>query len=214
MKNYLTELRTVIWRTAGARYNAARRLKRKELFSTISLTFFSVMSICLAVIQKMYAPVISKVSGLDDYLTTLSILSGIFLLAISLMEWGSRNGSNADALYKNAEDLNSLQRKIKQELFKLDAASSSWEVCNAFSTEYDTIQSRCDVNHDPLDDQRFLAAKRSATEFKEYDMRFLHSATIKVLWFFSSIWYYLLFWGVSVLALIPVFNSTNIFTIG
>lgn len=213
MKTYLTELRTVIWRTAGARYNAARRLKRKELFSTISLTFFSVMSICLAVVQKIYAPAISNVSGLDDYLTTLSILSGIFLLAISLMEWGSRNGSNADALYKNAEDLNSLQRRIKQELFKLDAISSSWDKCSAFSIEYDVIQSRCDVNHDPLDDQRFLAAKRSANEFAGENMGFFHASSIKVLWFFSSIWYYLLFWGVSVLALIPVFTSIKFFKV-
>lgn len=211
MKNYLTELRTVIWRTAGARYNAARRLKRKELFSTISLTFFSVISICLAVVQKMYASAISNVSGLDDYLTTLSILSGIFLLAISLMEWGSRNGSNADALYKNAEDLNSLQRRIKQELFKLDAISSSWDKCSAFSIEYDVIQSRCDVNHDPLDDQRFLAAKRSAIEFAGENMGFFHAVSIKVLWFFSSIWYYLLFWCVSVAALIPVFTGIKFF---
>lgn len=214
MKNYLTELRTVIWRTAGARYNAARRLKRKELFSTISLTFFSVISICLAVVQKIYAPAISKVSGLDDYLTTLSILSGIFLLAISLMEWGSRNGSNADALYKNAEDLNSLQRRIKQELFKLDAVSSSWDKCSAFSIEYDVIQSRCDVNHDPLDDQHFLAARRSASEFVGENMGFVHATSIKVLWFFSSIWYYLLFWFISVAALIPVFTGIDFFNAG
>ena len=214
MKNYLTELRTVIWRTAGARYNAARRLKRKELFSTISLTFFSVISICLAVVQKIYAPAISKVYGLDDYLTTLSILSGIFLLAISLMEWGSRNGSNADALYKNAEDLNSLQRRIKQELFKFDAISSSWDKCSAFSIEYDVIQSRCDVNHDPLDDQRFLAARRSASEFVDENMGFFHAASIKALWFFSSIWYYLLFWCVSVAALIPVFTGIGFFNSG
>ncbi|MEE4575041.1 SLATT domain-containing protein [Pseudomonas alliivorans] len=211
MKNYLTELRTVIWRTAGARYNAARRLKRKELFSTISLTLFSVMSICLAVVQKMYAPAISNVSGLDDYLTTLSILSGIFLLAISLMEWGARNGSSADALYKNAEDLNSLQRRIKQELFKIDAIASSWDKCSAFSIEYDVIQSRCDVNHDPLDDHRFLAAKRLAIEFASENISFFHAACIKMLWFFSSIWYYLLFWCVSVVALIPVFSGIKFF---
>lgn len=214
MKDYLTELRTVIWRTAGARYNGARRLKRKELFSTISLTFFSVISICLAVVQKIYAPAISKTPGLDDYLTTLSILSGIFLLAISLMEWGSRNGSNADALYKNAEELNSLQRKIKQELFKLDAVPSSWDKCSELSIEYDVIQSRCDVNHDPLDDQRFVAEKRSAKEFADKKMGSFHASYVKVLWFFSSVWYYLLFWCVSVAALVPVATGVDFFNTG
>lgn len=213
MEKYLIELRTVIWRTAGARYNAARRLKRKELFSTISLTFFSVITICLAVIQKIYAPAISKSPGLDDYLTTLSILAGIFLLAISLMEWGSRNGSNADALYKNAEDLNSLQRKIKQELFRPDSTSTTWEECGKLSVEYDAVQSRCDVNHDPLDDQCFLAANRTAVEFVSKNIGSSEAVRIKALWFLSSVWYYLIFWVVSLIALVPVFSGIEFFQV-
>ncbi|MCU0117450.1 SLATT domain-containing protein [Pseudomonas sp. B2M1-30] len=212
MEEYLVELRTVIWRTAGARYNAARRLKRKELFSTISLTFFSVISICLAVVQKVYAPAITKSTGLDDYITTLSILSGIFLLAISLMEWGARNGSNADALYKNAEDLNSLQRKIKQELFKVGSGSVTWERCGAISAEYDAVQSRCDINHDPIDDQRFIADYRSAPEFVHKNISSKRALRIRILWFFSSVWYYLIFWLISLFALLPVFSRIEFMT--
>ncbi len=211
MKNYLVELRTVIWRTAGARYNAARRLKRKELFSTISLTFFSVISICLAVVQKIYVASIQQKTGLDDYLTTLSILSGIFLLAISLMEWGARNGSNADALYKNAEDLNSLQRKINQELSMIDSGSTTWERCGVISAEYDAIQNRCDVNHDPIDDRRFLAGYRSAPEFLDKGIGAGQAIGIRALWFFSSVWYYLIFWIVSLVALLPVFSRIEFF---
>lgn len=206
MKDYLTELRTTIWRTAGARYNAARRLKRKELFSTVSLTFFSVITICLAVIQKIYSPEISQSPGLGNYLTALSILSGVFLLAISLMEWGARNGSNADALYKNAEELNALQRKLQREIFKLNDVSGNWDACGELSTEYEAIQSRYDVNHAPLDDQLFLVERRLAPEFKNKNISFCQAQAVKVIWFFSSIWYYLLFWTLSAIALIPMFS--------
>ncbi|MBA1293755.1 SLATT domain-containing protein [Pseudomonas lurida] len=204
MKDYLAELRTTIWRTAGARYNAARRLKRKELFSTVSLTFFSVITICLAVIQKIYSSEILRSPSLDNYLTALSILSGIFLLAISLMEWGARNGSNADALHKNAEELNALQRRLQREIFKLDDVPGNWSACGELSDEYEAIQSRYDVNHAPLDDQLFLAERRLAPEFISKNISSCQERKVRVVWFFSSIWYYLLFWIVSIIALIPV----------
>lgn len=206
MKDYLTELRTTIWRTAGARYNASRRLKRKELFSTVSLTFFSVITICLAVIQNIYSSNISQSLGLGNYLTALSILSGIFLLAISLMEWGARNGSNADALHKNAEELNALQRRLQLEIFKINDVPGDWSICAELSTEYEAIQSRYDVNHAPLDDWLFLVQRRLAPEFKNKNISLLQSQKVKVIWFFSSIWYYLLFWALSAIALIPIFS--------
>lgn len=204
MKDYLTDLRTTIWRTAGARYNAARRLKRKELFSTVSLTFFSVITICLAVIQKIYSSEILRSPSLDNYLTALSILSGIFLLAISLMEWGARNGSNADALHKNAEELNALQRRLQREIFKLDDVPGNWNTCGELSDEYEAIQSRYDVNHAPLDDQLFLAERRLAPEFVSKNISSCQEIEVKVVWFFSSIWYYLIFWMLSIIALAPV----------
>ncbi|WP_409574965.1 hypothetical protein [Sulfuritalea sp.] len=34
--NFLEELRTAAWRTEGARFNAARRLKRRDWFATFS----------------------------------------------------------------------------------------------------------------------------------------------------------------------------------
>lgn len=204
MKDYLTELRTTIWRTAGARYNAARRLKRKELFSTVSLTFFSVITICLAVVQKIYSLEVLRSPSLDNYLTSLSIFSGVFLLAISLMEWGARNGSNADALHKNAEELNALQRKLQREIFKLNDVSGDWSTCGELSDEYEEIQSRYDVNHAPLDDQLFLAERRLAPEFISKNISSCQERKVKVAWFLSSIWYYLVLWMVAIIAIIPV----------
>ncbi|WP_235389525.1 hypothetical protein, partial [Pseudomonas syringae] len=61
------------------------------------------------------------------------------------------------------------------------------------------------------DDHRFLAANRLADEFASKNIGFFHAAYIKLLWFFFSIWYYLLFWCVSVTALIPVFTGIKFF---
>ena len=60
------KLKTDAWQTAGARYNAARRLKRRDLFATISLSLFSAIGVGLAVVQKIYNP--QSGSTLDNYL--------------------------------------------------------------------------------------------------------------------------------------------------
>jgi len=52
MKKYIQKLRTDAWRTGGARYNAGRRLKRRDLFATLSLSLFSATGVSLAVVQR------------------------------------------------------------------------------------------------------------------------------------------------------------------
>ena len=44
MKDFISDLRTTAWRTAGARYNAARRLKQRETFSTVNLALLSALT--------------------------------------------------------------------------------------------------------------------------------------------------------------------------
>ena len=211
MKNYLASLRTDIWRTSSARYNAARRLKRKELFSTISLALFSVQTIALAVIQKIYAKEFNATGGLDDYATSLSILAGILIIAISLMEWGSRNGSNADALYKNAEELNALQRSINLEVNKVEADPvEDWKVAEDMLATYEQIQSRCDINHSPLDDLYFITSHRKSAEFAYKKINGYEACWVSFVWFLSSVWYYLIFWVISAAAMIPVLGAISL----
>ncbi|HAX20570.1 MAG TPA: hypothetical protein DCY64_09835 [Hydrogenophaga sp.] len=164
MKEFLTSLRTDAWRTAGGRYNAARRLKRRELVATVSLAFFSASSVALAFLQRIY--VSTPGSAMDNYLTALSVCLGVFLLVISLIEWGSGNGAKADALHKNAEALNAHARKIKQKLSELDSGQQlSWIAVNELRAEYELIKVGCSENHDPLDDLLFLAQKRFSPEY-------------------------------------------------
>ncbi|WP_212626162.1 MULTISPECIES: SLATT domain-containing protein [Pseudomonadaceae] len=213
MSDYFAKLRTDAWRTSSARYNAARRLKRKELFSTISLAFFSVLTIAMAVIQKVYSVEMRAITGLDNYVTSLSILAGIFIIVISLMEWGSRNGSNADALFKNAEELNSLQRSIHLEILKPSAADDArWNVAERLLSNYEQIKSRCEINHSQLDDHYFRSKHRSSAEFAGYKIEPCEALWIAFLWHLSSVWYYLIFWIISAGALSPVITKIAFFS--
>lgn len=208
MKEYLQSLRTQAWRTSGARYNAGRRLKRRELFSTVSLGMFSALSIAVAFLQRIYTAPAG--TPLDNYLTALSVCLGVFLLAISLMEWGAANGAKADTLHRNAEDLNAFQRKLAQRLAQIDAGTELiWDNVEELRNEYEIIKGRCSHNHEPLDDLLFRAAHRASDEFLrpvgEPAVGDWEARWVALRWHFSSVWYFALFWLViaSALTLAP-----------
>jgi hypothetical protein len=165
---FLKELRTAAWRTSGARYNAARRLRRREWFATFSIAMFSVIGVCLAVFQRVYATPPS--SALDNYLTAASIFLGLFVLVISLIEAGSANAVRAELLHRNAEELNALQRKIGEALaFITEGAAPPQQDIEALRLEYEQVKGRCAHNHEPLDAARFDADHRLSDEFKNAD---------------------------------------------
>jgi SMODS and SLOG-associating 2TM effector domain family 5 len=200
MRDYLALLQLEAWRTAGARYNAARRLQRRELFSTVSLALFSAASVGVAFLQRIYAPPGSRV---DNYLTALSACIGVLLLTISLMEWGSRNGAKAEALHRNAEDLNASQREVRLLVARLDSGESiGWANVQTMKDRYEEIKARCSYNHDPIDDQLFLAAHRNAPEFQTTSghpsISQWGAFLTKVHWYYASVWYFAIFWLVMI----------------
>lgn len=196
MNDYLVNLQTEAWRTSSARYWAARRLRRRELFSTVSLALFSAASVGIAVIQRIY---VSSGSPTESYLTALSACLGILLLTISLMEWGAANGVKAESLHKNAESLNSFRRKVTFTIAKIAAGQvASWQEIDALRNEYEDLKQACGHNHEPLDDARFLSAHRLAPEFQKPDKSSRYTAAeaawIRIHWYCSSVWYFLVFW--------------------
>lgn len=205
MKDFLFSLRTQAWRTAGARYNAARRLKRRELFSTVSLAMFSALSIAVAFVQRIYAT--QQGTPWDNYLTALSVCLGVFLLVISLMEWGARNGAQADALHRNAEELTGFQLKVAQRVAELESGKAiSWQDVEGLRAEYEVIKSQCQYNHEPIDDLYFKASKRRAPEFAGSDggplIGSVGAGWAWLKWFLTSVWYFGLFWIVVAVALV------------
>lgn len=203
MKQFIVNLRTRAWKTSGSRYNAARRLKRRETFSTICLALLSALSVASAVAQRIYAPQPS--TPLDNYLTVVSVALGVFLLAISLLEWGAAYGAKADSLHRNAEDLTAFHLKLAHVLARIDSARvvDDTEV-DALRVEYQTIKDRCLYNHDPSDLDLFRAQQRLAPEFQKVDgnpaMSECRALLAKARWWLSTTWYFLLIWAVVAIA--------------
>ena len=197
MKQFISDLRTKAWRTAGSRYNAARRLKQRETLSTFSLAMLSALSVAVAVAQRIYSP--QPGTSLDNYLTAVSIALGVFLLAISLLEWGASYGAKADALHRNAEDLTAYQIKLAYFLAKMDPGrvADDSEV-DVLRVEYETIKDRCPHNHTPSDDKLFRAQQRMAPEFGAANgkprMTGWDVFWVKAQWEWSTIWFFLFVW--------------------
>lgn len=192
----LTKLRTDAWRTSSARYNAARRLRRRELFSTVSLALLSAMTVAIAFVQRVYAP---PSSVADNYFAALSASLGVFLLTISLVEWGAKTGLSADALHQNAEKLNALQRKIGLEIAAINAGTlATWDTIRVLYDEYEAIKANCPYNHQPIDDEYFRAKQRAAPEFCDPSGNPLTSRSaalaVAAIWQLSSVWYFAGLW--------------------
>ena len=155
---FLTRLRFTAWRTMGARFNAARRLKRRDIIGAFSIAVFAMIGVGLAIVQPIYE---IKPGNLDNFLTALSVLLGMFVVAISLIEWGYQGGHKAEVLYRTGEELTEFHRKLDQIL------STSKDVgdINSLRIEYEQIKRRCPYNHEPVDDRAFRA--EHPAEFKD-----------------------------------------------
>lgn len=201
MKDFLQRLRTQAWRTSGARYNAARRLIRRDWLATFSIAMFSAIGIALAVVQKVYVQ--KSTPELDNYLTVFSACIGLFVLVISLIEWGTSGLVKADALHRNAESLNQFQRKIEQVL--ATSAEPDDALVTVLREEYEAIKAGCAHNHEAVDDVLFRAQQRLSKEFRvdckpdgTPQMSWIEGKWAVLLDQWSSAWAFLFFWLVIV----------------
>lgn len=203
---FTSRLRTKAWRTQSARFNAARRLRRRDWFGALSIGLFSTLGVGITVYQRIYT--VPAGSQLDNYLTTLGVCSGLFVVVISLIEWGLSSAVRADSLHRNAQELDSFQTKLEQVLAEVKDGRELQQLdVTAFRQEYDHIVAGCAYNHEPIDDQLFLVQQRFSSEYSELFHRpppnLFKAACIRCLSFLSITWYFGFFWIV-VLALLLV----------
>lgn len=197
MKDFVETLRTTAWRTAGARYNAARRMKQREIFSTVSLALLSALSVAAAVAQKVYSP--KSDTPLDNYLTVVSVALGVILLTISLLEWGAANGAKADGLHRNADELTAYQMKLAQVLAEISGGRVLGAAdTDALRIEYQTIKGTCQYNHAPQDDRLFMAHHRNSPEFRgpsgSPKLNRWAAFFIWLRWQWSTLWFFGVVW--------------------
>jgi len=199
VSEFLNGLRTAAWRTSGARYNAARRLRRREWFATFSIAMFSIVGVCLAAFQRVYS--ILPGSAADNYLTAASIFLGLFVLVISLIESGSGNAVRAELLHRNAEELNDFQRRVAQTLaIASDGGRLDESQIDQLRAQYEEIKQRCGHNHEPVDAARFDVEHRLSPELRNPDgkprMHWLAAQWIKANSYVKPIRYFLGLWFV------------------
>jgi len=195
--DFLEELRATAWRTEGARFNAARRLKRRDWFATISIGAFSAAGIGVTFIQKVYE--VTAGTSADKYLTAVSVCLGLFVIVISLIEWGASGAVRAELLFQNAQKLNAFQRKLGQRLSEVaDGKAFSSDETTALREEYELIKIECPHNHEPVDDRLFLAQRRLDSEFVHLFRRvkpsWFEAKWATILSVLSVVWYFGFFW--------------------
>lgn len=192
--------------TAGARFNAARRLERREKFSTFSIAMFSAIALGIAVAQKIFA--FRSNSPADNYLTALSAFISLFVLVISLIEAGEKSLLKAEHLKQSADDLSAYWRKLGLQLAAcMDGTVFSFEAANQLRLEYEKILQSCPDNHEPADFELFLAKHRlgrkseTKSEKPESGSEKSEMSLIRAIWIlllspFAGIGYFLVFWSI------------------
>jgi hypothetical protein len=197
VKGFLEDLRLNAWRTAGARYEAARRLQLRVLFATISVAFFSASGSALVVVQRVYGS--AQGPGWDSAVTVVAAVLGLLVLVLSLTEWGAGHAAKAYALFENAENLNAHQRETAELIARIDAgAAVDWKDVHGHRARYEEWKRQCRYNHDPIDDESFRARKRGAPEFRSggaTNMNWAQAAVIRARHWAASVWYFGLLWA-------------------
>lgn len=202
MKNqqsYAEDLKTTVWRTSGARFNAVRRLHWRERLSTVSIAVLAIIGIGFSIIPSVYSfPTDSPQMRLYMF---LGIAVGVSVLVISLLEGAGNFLVKAEQLHSNARDLRALRQKIALLIATLkDGGEVPATAIEKLRDQYDQRIQECPVNHSPLDDSRFAAQHREAKEFLDADgqprVSWLGAVWSVVLYWLQPLWVFIVVWAV------------------
>ncbi|MEL7005478.1 MAG: SLATT domain-containing protein, partial [Bacteroidota bacterium] len=88
LDSYISTLKFRLWKTKGSRFNAYRRLKKKQQASIFSISVLSVYGISIPVIQTALDTTLCPKT--NDLYTVISLTLAVFILVLSLLE-GANN---------------------------------------------------------------------------------------------------------------------------
>ncbi len=188
-----SRLQTKIWQTAGARFNAARRLETRERLSVASIAGLSVVGIAISLVPSVIgAPAGSRQQGLYAF---LGVAIGLSVLVISLIDGAGRFASKSEKLHDNARDLSALLNKL--ELLLTDPNHTIGEV-EHIRQDYERLVRECPFNHTPADHNRFLAQHRLAPEFRNHEgkprLSWPKGSFHIAFWVLCSTWIFVVTW--------------------
>lgn len=166
-----------MWRTVGARFNAARRLRSQQNWSVVTISMLSLYIVAISI-----PGVWSKVPESDThFFPAISILASIFVIILSLLEASRGYEVKADRLHRSAMKLNEIYSELLIGQQKKDANPS--EIISRYHAEIQT----CPENHDAGDDALFRAQQQ-----KHFKMGRIEVLLIKTGYFFNKTAIYLI----------------------
>ena len=195
----IEKLTSNIWITRGARFNAYRRLARKNHASIFAVSILSFYNVGIALFPSIVG---------TEIVPPATIAVSIFILIISLLEAGKGYAVKAERMHQNAVDLNYLLNRINI-TEKIDR-----EKTESFYNEYYKLIKNCPENHAPCDDKLFRT-EHSHDFNLEYCIKItrpfvrpLETAIWKVkkpqYYYFKLLYFLETYWLYTVLTVIPI----------
>lgn len=132
-------------RTKGARFNAAKRLELRGAKRTANTAYASV-----AVVVLTLLPAFFQVPGFVEKAIALTTIAfSIFILASSLLQSAHADPVKADQFQRCALEINTLRRELRA------VANPTAADVSSFSTRFDEILRRYNINHDDVDNEKY-----------------------------------------------------------
>lgn len=197
----LEKLKTDAWTTAGSRYNAARRIRFKKKFSTLSVAFLSALSIISSVAYSNQA---SQSQAIDGFYAFSMAILGFFVLILSIIDLSDHVNDEARLLHKNAEKLTHFWRIVESYINQMRSGDAvCWDDARKLMDEYDSIKRDCPYNHETIDFRLFKSSHRGASEFSNADgtpkQNDWDQKKITAKWYLASTSIYLILWALAII---------------
>lgn len=208
LRDAVQELRTKMWRTAGARFNCHRRMKYRNAISAFTISTLSVYLIGISVSQKVYS--IGEICpNLDNHLTFISIVGAVFIIVLSLIEWASDFSVKADRLFENANKIKELRFKLERSLDGEVSENELKATFNEVAQEYESLTNGHHPNHDPVDDFLFRA-QNPKEPHPSFNLNKSERVWARVWWGIVTYWMYVIALIAPIVAIAGVVqNSLN-----
>lgn len=131
-------------RTKGVRFNASKRIEETERKRTANTAYASAAVVVLTLLPVFFP----MAQWINNAIALATVGLSIFILASSLLQSANNGPVKADQFQRCALEVNSLRREM---LAHLDETPS---IAN-YSSRYDEILRRYNINHDPVDYEKY-----------------------------------------------------------
>jgi len=150
--DYIQQLKTKIWITRGARFNAYRRLNRRSKITTYLISIYSAYVLIASFFEEQLNAYFPEAPS------TFKIIlfsSSLLILVLSVIENASRYEITAYNLHENAKKLSPLIEKLELLISTHPNNEDAIKIANEISREYYNLINSCAENHSSTDHEKF-----------------------------------------------------------